>query len=60
MTATGFEADFEAAEVIPSPNRGERAAGKTVNALILHYTGMESAEGACRWLCDPRVSCLPG
>jgi N-acetylmuramoyl-L-alanine amidase len=27
--------------------------------LILHYTGMASAEAACRWLCDPasKVSC---
>jgi N-acetylmuramoyl-L-alanine amidase len=22
--------------------------------LVLHYTGMASAEDACRWLCDPR------
>jgi N-acetylmuramoyl-L-alanine amidase len=27
--------------------------------LVLHYTGMATAEGACRWLCDPnsQVSC---
>jgi len=52
MTEVGFAADFAGAQVIASPNFGERAAGKSVNALILHYTGMESAEGARRWLCD--------
>ncbi len=40
----------------PSPNHGERAAGKPVDMLILHYTGMSSAEGALNWLCDPRSS----
>jgi N-acetylmuramoyl-L-alanine amidase len=36
-----------------SPNHGERAAGKSVDMLILHYTGMASEERAFRWLCDP-------
>ncbi len=36
-----------------SPNHGPRAAGKPLDTLILHYTGMESAEGALAWLCDP-------
>jgi N-acetylmuramoyl-L-alanine amidase len=36
-----------------SPNRGERVAGKPVDMLILHYTGMASEERAFRWLCDP-------
>ncbi|HVZ12905.1 MAG TPA: N-acetylmuramoyl-L-alanine amidase [Bauldia sp.] len=38
---------------MPSPNHGERAAGKAIDMLILHYTGMESGERALRWLCDP-------
>ena len=36
-----------------SPNHGERAAGKPVDMIILHYTGMASAERAVSWLCDP-------
>jgi N-acetylmuramoyl-L-alanine amidase len=42
----------------PSPHHGPRAAGKPVDILLLHYTGMRSAEGALAWLCDPgsRVS----
>lgn len=43
----------------PSPNVGERRDGKSPDILLLHYTGMESAEAACRRLCDPAsgVSC---
>jgi N-acetylmuramoyl-L-alanine amidase len=43
----------------PSPNVGERRDGKRADILLLHYTGMASAEAACRWLCNPRsgVSC---
>ncbi|MGY8995301.1 MAG: peptidoglycan recognition protein family protein [Alphaproteobacteria bacterium] len=37
----------------PSPNHGERRDGAGVDMLILHYTGMDSAEGACERLCDP-------
>ncbi len=37
----------------PSPNHGERAPGKPVDMLILHYTGMISDERALKWLCDP-------
>lgn len=40
--------------VRPSPNFGQRAAGKPVDILLLHYTGMASEEGALAWLCDPR------
>jgi N-acetylmuramoyl-L-alanine amidase len=36
-----------------SPNHGERAAGKPIDMIILHYTGMASAERAVNWLCDP-------
>lgn len=37
----------------PSPNHGERAPGKPVDMIVLHYTGMPSAERALKWLCDP-------
>jgi N-acetylmuramoyl-L-alanine amidase len=42
-----------------SPNVGARRDGKRADILLLHYTGMASAEAACRWLCNPRsgVSC---
>ncbi len=42
-----------------SPNVEPRPAGITPSILLLHYTGMESAEAARRWLCTPqsRVSC---
>jgi N-acetylmuramoyl-L-alanine amidase len=43
----------------PSPSTGERRDGKHADILLLHYTGMASAEAACRWLCNPEsgVSC---
>ena len=37
----------------PSPNFGTRYDGKAIDAIVLHYTGMESGEGAEDWLCDP-------
>lgn len=37
----------------PSPNFGERASGKPIDILLLHYTGMASEEGALRWLTSP-------
>jgi len=42
-----------------SPNYGPRAAGKPVDILLLHYTGMPEAERSLAWLCDPgsSVSC---
>jgi N-acetylmuramoyl-L-alanine amidase len=45
--------------VVLSPNIEPRAAGKFPRYLILHYTGMASAEKACQWLCVPesKVSC---
>jgi len=41
-----------------SPNADDRPGAGTVDALILHYTGMASAEAALSRLCDPdaRVS----
>ena len=43
---SGFRADHKTARVRPSPNYGERKDGKSVNTIILHYTGMVSGEAA--------------
>ena len=37
----------------PSPNHNERRGGGPVDILLLHYTGMETAEAALERLCDP-------
>ncbi|NVJ97841.1 MAG: N-acetylmuramoyl-L-alanine amidase [Alphaproteobacteria bacterium] len=37
----------------PSPNWDERPEGCTIDAVIIHYTGMESGEAALDRLCDP-------
>lgn len=48
------------ADLRPSPHFGARAAGKAVDMVLLHYTGMPAAHGldtaerAIRWLQDPR------
>lgn len=41
-----------------SPNQDDRPAGATIDMLVLHYTGMRTAEAALDRLCDPaaRVS----
>ncbi|MEA3534451.1 N-acetylmuramoyl-L-alanine amidase [Rhizobium sp. CC-YZS058] len=51
--------DYPRARVIPSPNHGERVGTDRPDILLLHYTGMPSAEGARDWLCTPesQVSC---
>lgn len=36
----------------PSPNWGERAAGASIDILLLHYTGMKSGTDALERLCD--------
>jgi len=43
----------------PSPNFEPRDGGRAPNMLLLHYTGLESAEGALAWLTTPdsKVSC---
>ena len=38
---------------MPSPNFNERAGPVTM--VVLHYTGMESAEAAIERLCDPEA-----
>lgn len=43
------------ARVHPSPNHGERARGAPIDMVILHYTGMPTAEAALLRLCDPRA-----
>jgi N-acetylmuramoyl-L-alanine amidase len=39
----------------PSPNHDPRPAGAPVDILVLHYTGMRSAEEALDRLCDPQA-----
>jgi N-acetylmuramoyl-L-alanine amidase len=43
----------------PSPNAGERRKGLSPRLVVLHYTGMTSAEQAIEWLANPKskVSC---
>ena len=48
---SAFVPDYAAAAVRPSPNHGERAGGQAPDMLLLHYTGMGSADGALDWLC---------
>jgi N-acetylmuramoyl-L-alanine amidase len=37
----------------PSPNHDARPAGRAIDMLVLHYTGMADAGSALRRLCDP-------
>lgn len=43
----------------PTPNIEPRKGGRKPDLLLLHYTGVESAEGALHWLTTPesKVSC---
>jgi len=41
------------AEVLPSPNHGERLGVERPDMLLLHYTGMESTAQAVEWLRAP-------
>jgi len=50
---TVFEPDYAGADVSPSPNFGERRDGRAPDMIILHYTGMPTAEGAFDWLRRP-------
>lgn len=43
------------ARIHPSPNHGQRAQGAPIDIVVLHYTGMETAEDALQRLCDPRT-----
>ncbi len=53
-TDTPLEAEWR-----PSPNFEPRRDGMKPTILLLHYTGLETAERAMRWLCtaESRVSC---
>ncbi|MGI9353166.1 MAG: N-acetylmuramoyl-L-alanine amidase, partial [Rhizobiaceae bacterium] len=44
---------------MPARNFGERAEGLNTDILLLHYTGMETADSALDWLCreESGVSC---
>jgi len=46
-------------KVRPAVNFGDRAAHLPLDILLLHYTGMDSAEAAIDWLCNEEsgVSC---
>ncbi|MBB3452381.1 N-acetylmuramoyl-L-alanine amidase [Rhizobium sp. BK313] len=48
---SSFAADFSGASVQPSPNHGERRGGHKPDMILLHYTGMGTAEVALDWLC---------
>lgn len=50
---SAFACDYAGATAAPSPNFGERAGGRTPDMLLLHYTGMATAQGALDWLCAP-------
>lgn len=39
----------------PSPNHDARPDGQAVDILLLHYTGMQSAEAALERMCDPEA-----
>ncbi len=42
-----------ASRVIPSPNYGARRGWRVPDTILLHYTGMGTAEAAARWLSNP-------
>ena len=55
-----FEAESKLVDdVRPAVNFGERRGTDRPDILLLHYTGMRSAEGALKWLCceESGVSC---
>ena len=56
---SAFTCDYSGATAAPSPNYGERAGGRSPDIILLHYTGMATADGALKWLRAPesQVSC---
>jgi N-acetylmuramoyl-L-alanine amidase len=50
---SGFSPDHAGAEVRVSPNFGPRIGVSVPDTIILHYTGMQTGEGAEAWLCAP-------
>ncbi len=52
MSRMAFAPDSSvAAEVVPSPNHGERPNGRQPDMIVLHYTGMPDAAVALQRLC---------
>ena len=51
MQKEGFTPDHSAARVVPSPNHDARTT--PIDILLLHYTGMKTAEAAFERLTDP-------
>ena len=52
---TDFPADSSLVErIVPSPNHDERQGGDP-DMILLHYTGMQSADEALKRLCDPEA-----
>ena len=52
MSRPDFQPDScVVAEVTPSPNHGERSEGRRPDMILLHYTGMQSAQAALDLLC---------
>jgi len=43
-----------ATRVVPSPNHGPRRGWTRPDTILLHYTGMGSADAAARWLANPQ------
>lgn len=50
---TGFAAEHIGADVRVSPNFGRRVNDQKPDMIVLHYTGMETGQGAEEWLCNP-------
>jgi len=60
MSRVAFSPDSSVvAEVVPSPNHGERQGGRRPDMILLHYTGMPEAKGALDFLraSASQVSC---
>jgi N-acetylmuramoyl-L-alanine amidase len=60
ISGPGFARDsLEACRVFASPNHGDRRGVDHPDCIILHYTGMASADAALAWLANPasQVSC---
>ena len=59
MNSSGPRLNSQPYRTRPSPNFGPRPHGTPIDILLLHYTGMTSAQAALDRLCDPaaEVSC---
>jgi N-acetylmuramoyl-L-alanine amidase len=55
MSAFSPDSNF-VQRVVPSPNHGKRRDGPYADILLLHYTGMKTAQAALERLCDPAAS----